>query len=69
MLRELLTYASAVQDPRTISATLDVVFIAKALDCAGDHAKNISAEYVVYMIKGKDVCHLSADEIERAVRS
>jgi phosphate transport system protein len=66
ILRELLTYM--MEDPRTISATLDIIFIAKALERAGDHAKNIS-EYVVYMIKGKDVRHLSADEIEQAVNS
>ena len=66
ILRELLTYM--MEDPRTISATLDIIFIAKALERVGDHAKNIS-EYVVYMIKGKDVRHLSADEIEQAVKS
>lgn len=66
ILRELLTYM--IEDPRTISATLDIVFIAKALERVGDHAKNIS-EYVVYMIKGKDVRHLSAEEIEQAVKS
>jgi len=66
VLRELLTYM--IEDPRTISETLDFVFIAKALERVGDHAKNIS-EYVVYMIKGKDVRHLSAEEIEQAVRS
>jgi phosphate transport system protein len=66
VLRELLTYMMA--DPRTISTTLDVVFIAKALERVGDHAKNIS-EYVVYMIKGKDVRHLNADEIEQAIKS
>ena len=66
ILRELLTYM--MEDPRTISTTLDIIFIAKALERAGDHAKNIS-EYVVYMIKGKDVRHLSADEIEQAVNS
>ena len=66
ILRELLTYM--MEDPRTISATLDIIFIAKAMERAGDHAKNIS-EYVVYMIKGKDVRHLSADEIEQAVRA
>jgi phosphate transport system protein len=66
ILRELLTYM--MEDPRTISTTLDIIFIAKALERAGDHAKNIS-EYVVYMIKGKDVRHLSADEIEQAVKS
>jgi phosphate transport system protein len=66
VLRELLTYM--IEDPRTISATLDIIFIAKALERVGDHAKNIS-EYVVYMIKGKDVRHLSAEEIEQAVKS
>jgi len=66
VLRELLTYM--IEDPRAISTTLDIVFIAKALERVGDHAKNIS-EYVVYMIKGKDVRHLSADEIEQAVKS
>lgn len=66
VLRESLTYM--IEDPRTISATLDILFIAKALERAGDHAKNIS-EYVVYMIKGKDVRHLSTEEIERVVRS
>ena len=65
VLRELLTYM--IEDPRTISAILDIVFIAKALERVGDHAKNIS-EYVVYMIKGVDVRHLSIEEIERAVR-
>jgi phosphate transport system protein len=66
VLRELLTYM--IEDPRTISATLDIVFIAKALERVGDHAKNIS-EYVVYMIKGKDVRHLGAEEIEQALKS
>jgi phosphate transport system protein len=66
ILRELLTYM--IGDPRTISATLDILFIAKALERVGDHAKNIS-EYVVYMIKGKDVRHLSTEQIEQAVKS
>jgi len=66
ILRELLTYM--IEDPRSLSATLDMVFIAKALERVGDHAKNIS-EYVVYMTQGKDVRHLNADEIEHALKS
>ena len=50
------------------SGCLDIVFIAKALERVGDHAKNIS-EYVVYAVKGKDVRHISVAEIEREVGS
>ncbi len=57
-----------VEDPRTISACLDALFIAKSLERIGDHAKNIG-EHVVYAAMGKDVRHASAQEIERAVRS
>jgi phosphate transport system protein len=63
-LRRLITFM--IEDPRTISACLDIVFIAKALERVGDHAKNIS-EYVVYAVKGKDVRHISVEEIEREV--
>jgi len=66
ILRELLTYM--IEDPRTISSSIDVLFIAKALERIGDHAKNIS-EYVIYMIKGKDVRHVTLEEIEAAVKS
>jgi len=66
ILRELLTYM--IEDPRTISAALDIIFVAKSLERIGDHAKNIS-EYVVYMIKGRDVRHTSIDEVERAARA
>jgi len=66
ILRQLLTYM--IEDPRTISRSLDVVFIAKALERIGDHAKNIS-EYVIYMINGTDVRHGSLEEIEAAARA
>jgi phosphate transport system protein len=66
ILRQLLTYM--IEDPRTISRSIDVIFVAKSLERIGDHAKNIS-EYVIYMTKGKDVRHVSLAEIDAAARS
>ncbi len=66
ILRQLLTYM--IEDPRTISAALNIIFIAKSLERIGDHAKNIS-EYVIYMIKGKDIRHVTLEEKERVVES
>jgi len=57
-----------VEDARTISSCLDILFVAKSLERIGDHAKNIG-EHVVYAAMGKDVRHASAQEIERVVRS
>ncbi|MGH8689533.1 MAG: phosphate signaling complex PhoU family protein [Burkholderiales bacterium] len=57
-----------VEDPRTISPCLDILFVAKSLERIGDHAKNIG-EHVVYAAMGTDVRHASAQEIERVVRS
>jgi phosphate transport system protein len=56
-----------MEDPRTISSSLEILFVAKAIERIGDHAKNIS-EYVIYMVKGRDVRHVSADEIDREVQ-
>jgi phosphate transport system protein len=61
-VRKLVTYMT--EDPRTISVGLDYLFIAKAIERIGDHAKNI-AEYVVYVAKGADVRHVSLEQLER----
>jgi phosphate transport system protein len=64
-VRKLVTYM--MEDPRTISASLDLLFVAKAIERIGDHAKNI-AEFVIYVVKGADVRHTALTDIEKAVQ-
>ena len=64
-VRKLITYM--MEDPRTISPSLDLLFVAKAIERIGDHAKNI-AEFTIYVVKGTDVRHTPMELIESVVR-
>jgi len=64
-VRKLITYM--MEDPRTISSGLDLLFVAKALERIGDHAKNI-AELIIYIVKGEDVRHTSIEHIESTIK-
>jgi phosphate transport system protein len=65
LLRKLITYM--MEDPRTISASIDLVFVAKAIERVGDHAKNL-AEVIIYIVKGTDVRHNPLAAVETMVR-
>ena len=60
-MRKLVTYM--MEDPRTITASLDLMFLAKSIERIGDHAKNI-AESVIYIVNGLDVRHTPLQTIE-----
>lgn len=65
LMRKLVTYM--MEDPRTISAAIDLVFVAKAIERVGDHAKNL-AEATIYVVKGRDVRHATLGQVEDVVK-
>jgi phosphate transport system protein len=65
LMRKLITFM--MEDPRTISSSIDLVFVAKAIERVGDHAKNL-AEVIIYVVKGTDVRHNPLATIENMVR-
>jgi phosphate transport system protein len=65
LMRKLITFM--MEDPRTISSSIDLVFVAKAIERVGDHAKNL-AEQIIYIVKGTDVRHNSIGTVETLVR-
>ena len=64
-VRKLITYM--MEDPRAISPSLDLLFLAKAIERIGDHSKNI-AELIIYLVEGKDIRHQALESIESVVR-
>ncbi len=65
LMRKLITFM--MEDPRTISSSIDLVFVAKAIERVGDHAKNL-AEQIIYIVKGTDVRHNTIRAVESLVR-
>lgn len=64
IMRQLISYM--MEDPRTITAALEIVFVAKSIERIGDHAKNI-AEHIIFIAQGVEARHRTPDEVEREV--
>ncbi|HMV00193.1 MAG TPA: phosphate signaling complex protein PhoU [Rhodocyclaceae bacterium] len=60
ILRQLITHM--MEDPRTITTSMDIIWIARAIERIGDHAKNVG-EHVIYIVEGRDIRHPPKEDV------
>lgn len=64
-IRSLVTYM--MEDPRSISRVLNVIWMLRSLERIGDHSRHV-CQHLIYMIKGIDVRHIPMSEIDNEVK-